>query len=349
MTTNEKVARRKLSMLELAAELNNVSKACRIMGYSRQQFYEIRRNYQTYGAEGLIDRLPGARGPHPNRVAPEVERAILEHCLEHPSHGALRVAQELMLKGVQVSSGGVRGVWSRHGLLTKQERLLRLEKATAERKIELSEEQIRLLERFSPEFRERHIETRHTGDLVAVDTFFVGSLKGVGKVYLQTAIDCFSRYAWARLYPNKMPVTAVHLLNTDVLPTFEQHKARITTVLSDNGREFCGRPDRHPYELFLQLEEIEHRTTRVKRPQSNGFVERLHRTLLDEHFRVQGRKKWYETIEEMQTDLNAYLLIYNTKRPHQGRAMNGRTPQRVFKDGLPKKENAKMKPKTKAA
>jgi transposase InsO family protein len=349
MTTDQKVARRKLSMLELAADLNNVSKACRIMGYSRQQFYEIRRNFQTYGAEGLIDRLPGARGPHPNRIAPEVEQAILDHCLEHPSHGALRVAQELMLKGVQVSSGGVRGVWSRHSLLTRHERLLRLEKATAERKIELSDEQIRLLERFSPEFRERHIEARHTGDLVAVDTFFVGSLKGVGKVYLQTAIDCHSRYAWARLYPNKMPVTAVHLLNTDVLPTFEQHKATITTVLSDNGREFCGRPDRHPYELFLQLEDIEHRTTRVKRPQSNGFVERLHRTLLDEHFRVMGRKKWYETIAEMQTDLDVYLATYNTRRPHQGRAMNGRTPQKAFTEGLPKKENAKMKPTPKAA
>ena len=349
MTTKDKVARRKLSMLELAAELNNVSKACRIMGYSRQQFYEIRRNYQTYGAEGLIDRLPGAKGPHPNRVSAEIEQAILDHCLDHPSHGALRVAQEPMLKGVQVSSGGVRGVWSRHGLLTKPERLLRLEKATAERKIELSDEQVRLLERFSPEFRERHIVTRHTGDLVAVDTFFVGSLKGVGKVYLQTAIDCFSRYAWARLYTSKLPLTAVHLMNNDVLTTFEQQKARITTVLSDNGREFCGRKDRHPYELFLQLEEIEHRTTRVKRPQSNGFVERLHRTLLDEHFRVMGRKKWYETLEEMQIDLDAYLVHYNTKRPHQGRAMKGRTPQKAFTEGLPKKENAKMKPTNKAA
>ena len=142
---------------ELASEMSNVSKACRIMGYSRQQFYEIRRTYQTFGADGLIDRLPGARGPHPNRVSEDVEAAILAHALDPPTHGALRVAQELMLKGVQVSSGGVRGVWSRHSLLTKQERLLRLEKTTAERRIELSDEQIRLLERFSPEFRERHI------------------------------------------------------------------------------------------------------------------------------------------------------------------------------------------------
>jgi len=349
MTTKDKVARRKLSLLQLAAEMENVSRACRIMGYSRQQFYEIRRNYQTYGADGLIDRLPGARGPHPNRVSAEIEAAILAHCLDHPSHGALRVSQELMLQGLQVSSGGVRGVWSRHKLLTRNDRLLRLEKTVAERRIELSDEQIRLLERFSPEFRERHIETRHTGDLVAVDTFFVGHLKGIGKIYLQSAVDCFSRYAWGRLYTSKLPVTAVHLMNTDVLPSFEQHDARITTVLSDNGREFCGRPDRHPYELFLQLEEIEHRTTRVKRPQSNGFVERLHRTLLDEHFRVMGRKKFYEAVEEMQRDLDAYLVTYNTKRPHQGRGMNGRTPAKVFKDGLPKAEKARKMAKAKAA
>jgi transposase InsO family protein len=335
MTTKEKVARRKLSLLELASELENVSRACKVMGYSRQQFYEIRRNFQTYGAEGLLDRLPGARGPHPNRVAVEIEAAILDHALVHPCHGALRVEQELRLKGLQVSAGGVRGVWQRHGLLTKHERLLRLEQATAERRLVLSDEQVRLLERFSPEFRERHIEAPHTGALVAVDTFFVGSLKGVGKIYLQTAIDCHARYAWARLYPSKLPVTAVHLMNSDVIPTFEDAGAPIDVVLSDNGREFCGRPDRHPYELFLQLEEIEHRTTRVKRPQSNGIVERLHRTLLDEHFRVEGRRTWFETIEEMQRVLDDYLAVYNRTRPHQGRGMNGRTPAQAFKDGLP--------------
>jgi transposase InsO family protein len=354
MTTEKKIARRKLSLLELAGELSNVSRACKVMGYSRQQFYEIRRNFQTYGADGLIDRLPGAKGPHPNRVAAEIETAILDHALTHPCHGCTRVEQELRLKGVQVSSGGVRGVWQRHGLLTKHERLLRLEQATAERRLTLSEEQMRLLERFSPEFRERHIEAPHTGSLVAVDTFFVGTLKGVGKLYLQTAIDCHSRHAWARLYPNKLPVTAVHLMNGDVLPTFEAHEARIEVVLSDNGREFCGRPDQHPYELFLQLEEIEHRTTRVKRPQSNGIVERFHRTLLDEHFRVEGRRTWFETIAEMQAVLDEYLVAYNTRRPHQGRGMNGRTPIQAFIEGLPKPANVEVtarpkQPKLKAA
>ncbi|WP_454289733.1 IS481 family transposase [Rhizobium arsenicireducens] len=348
MTTKDKIARRKLSLLDLASELSNVSRACKVMGYSRQQFYEIRRNFQTYGAEGLIDRLPGAKGPHPNRVPAEIEQAVLAHALDHPCHGALRVEQELRLKGLAVSSGGVRGVWQRHNLLTKHERLLRLERETAERSISLSDEQVKLLERFSPEFRERHIEAEHTGSLVAVDTFFVGTLKGIGKIYMQSAIDCHSRHAWARLYPSKLPVTAVHILNNDVIPTFEAHDARIETVLSDNGREFCGRPDQHPYELFLQLEEIEHRTTKVRRPQSNGIVERFHRTVLDEHFRVEGRRTWFETIEEMQVVLDDWLVSYNTKRPHQGRNMAGRTPRQAFIDGL-NKEPVPTPQKTKGA
>jgi transposase InsO family protein len=349
MTTKNKVARRKLSLLDLASELNNVSKACQVMGYSRQQFYEIRRNFQTYGAQGLLDRLPGPKGPHPNRVSEDIEKAILDYSLHHPTHGPLRVAQQLVLQSVQVSAGGVRGVWTRHNLLSRHDRLLRLEKSVREQNLELSDSQIRLLERFSPEYRERHIETKHTGDLVAVDTFFVGVLKGVGRIYLQSVIDCHSRYAWGRLYTSKLPVTAVHVLNEDVLPFFEQHEAKITTVLSDNGREFCGRPDRHPYELFLQLEGIEHRTTKVRRPQSNGFVERLHRTLLDEHFRIQGRKKWYETVDEMQNDLNQYLDSYNNKRTHQGRNMNGRTPYQAFTDGLSKIEKQIKKETKKAA
>jgi transposase InsO family protein len=344
MTTTEKIARRKLTLLELAKDLGNVSKACKMVGYSREQFYEIRRNFQTYGAEGLVDRMPGAKHGHPNRIEAEIETAILDFCLDNPSYGPVRVAQELALKGVNVSSGGVRGVWARHDLLTKHERLLRLEKAMQEKTMVLSSEQVRLLERFNPEFRDRHIEANHTGELVAVDTFMVGALKGVGRVYLQTAIDCHSRFAFGRLYTNKMPVTAVHMLNTDVLPFFEQEGVRIETILSDNGREFCGRPDKHPYELFLQLEGIDHRTTRVRRPQSNGIAERLNRTLLDEHFRVAGRKKWYETVEEMQKDFEEYMQKYNYSRPHQGRGMEGKTPYQVFKGGVKEAKIGEVNP-----
>jgi len=127
MTTaqKEKMARRKLSLPKRGQELGNVSTACRIMEYSRQQFYKIRRTYQTFGSEGLVYRPPGPKGPPRNRVSDELERATLDHCLAHPTHGAQREADDLLLGGEQVSSGGIRGVWSRHGLVAKIDRLRR--------------------------------------------------------------------------------------------------------------------------------------------------------------------------------------------------------------------------------
>ena len=339
MTTNntlpQKAARRKLSLLELASELDNVSKACRIMGYSREQFYEIRRNFQTFGAEGLVDKTKGAKSPHPNRVSQELEKAVLDYSLQFPTHGPLRTSQQLILMGIHVGVGAIRGIWQRHDILSKHQRLLRLEQYYKDNNIQLTEQHITLLEKFDPEFRERHIKADFSGQLVALDTFFVGNLKGIGKIYLQTVVDCHSRFAFGHLYTSKVPVTAVHVLNEKVLPFFEENDCPIVSILTDNGREYCGRMDGHPFELFLQLEGIEHRTTKVRRPQSNGIVERLHRTLLDEHFRIQGRIKFYESLEEMQADLDSYLHIYNYERTHQGRNMNGRTPYQAFVEGIP--------------
>lgn len=104
-------------------------------------------------------------------------------------------------------------------------------------------------------------------------------------------------------------IAAVHVLNNDVRPFFESHNVRLSTVLSDTAESSSGARIQYPYELFLQLEEIEHRTIKVHRPQSNCFFEQLRRILLDEHFRIQGRTKWHEAMEEMQTDLDDYLVI----------------------------------------
>jgi transposase InsO family protein len=339
MTTNNtlalKAARRKLNLLELANDLGNVSEACKRIGYSREQFYEIRKNYLAFGSEGLLDKVRGPRNPHPNRATEEQEKAILDYCLEYPVHGALKVSQQLILRGIHIGVGAIRGVWLRHNWLLKHQRLLRLEQHYKNNNIELTENHIKLLEKFDPEFRERHIKADFSGYLVAMDTFMVGNLKGIGKIYLQTVVDCHSRFAFGHLYTSKVPVTAVHVLNDKVLPFFEENSCRVMRILTDNGREYCGRPDHHPFELFLQLEEIKHRTTPVRRPQSNGIVERLHRTLLEEHFSIQGRIKFYESLEEMQIDLDSYLHTYNYERAHQGRNMNGRTPHQVFVEGIP--------------
>lgn len=332
--TSSEGIKRKLSLLALAEELNNVSKACRLMGFHRDTFYEVRRAFQVGGVAALVEQKRGPRAPHPNRVSPEIEERILQLALQKPTYGSQRIANDLRLEGLTVSASGVRGVWLRHNLETRMQRLLRLEKVSQETTLVLSEHQIRLLEKHSVDFRCRHVEASHPGELLNQDTFFWGTLKGVGKVYVQVIVDVFCSIAFAKVYNSKMPITAVELLYDRVLPFYESLGIPVESVLTDNGREFCGRPDQHPYELLLALEGIEHRTTKVRSPRTNGFVERMNRTLLDECFRVTGRNHWYVEIAEIQRDLDIFLDEYNHRRTHQGYRVKGRTPAQALRDAL---------------
>lgn len=246
------------------------------------------------GVASLVEQKRGPRGPHPSRVAPEIEAKVLEYCLERPTHGPQRVSNELRLQAVEVSPSGVRGVLLRNNLETRYKRLMRLEEASRQDTFVLSEKQLTLLERFSPEFRCRHVEASRPGELLNQDTFYWGTLKGVGKIYVQVVVDVFCSLAFAKVYTSKMPITAADLLYDRVLPFYEELGVEVGAVLTDNGREFCGKPGHHPYELLLAVENIEHRTTKVRSPKTNGFVERMNRTLLDECFKVEGRKTWYE-------------------------------------------------------
>jgi transposase InsO family protein len=332
MTAIPQSTRRKLSLLQLAEELGNVSRACKIMGYHRDTFYEVRRAFQVGGVGGLVEQKRGPRNPHPNRVPAETEKRILDYSLQYPTHGPQRVANQLRLENVSVSSGGVRGVWLRHDLETRHKRLLWLERQARERTIVLSEAQIRLLERHSSEFRTRHVEASRPGELLNQDTFFWGTLKGVGKVYVQVVVDVACSFGFAKVYTSKMPITACDTLYARVLPFYERLGITVGAVLTDNGREFCGKPEQHPYELLLAVEGIQHRTTKVRCPRTNGFVERMNRTLLDECFRVQGRQKWYTDPEEIQADLDAFMAHYNFQRSHQGYRVAGRTPAQALLD-----------------
>jgi transposase InsO family protein len=305
-------------LLQLAEELGNVSKACRIMGYHRDTFYEVRRAFQVGGVAGLVEEKRGPKGPHPNRVDSDVEEKILAYSLAHPTHGQQRVANELRLQGLNVSPTGVRSVWLRYDLGTRHKRLLRLEREAQEETY----------------FRCRHVETSRPGELLNQDTFYWGTLKGVGKVYVQVVVDTFCSLAFAKVYTSKMPITACDLLYERVLPFYEALGVEIGAVLTDNGREFCGKPDSHPYELLLALEGVEHRTTKIRSPQTNGFVERMNRTLLDECFRVEGRKTWYVEPAEIQRDLDRFLRYYNLERSHQGYRLKGRTPAQALREAL---------------
>jgi len=211
-----------------------------------------------------------------------------------------------------------------------------LEEKAAKEGIVYTEEQIIALERRRQEREESldEIVTEHPGYLVAQDTYYVGYLKGVGRIYQQTSMDTFSSLAFAKLYTAKVPVTAADLLNDRVLPFFEDLGVPVLRILTDRGTEYCGSPEKHPYEIFLQYNEIEHTKTRARRPQSNGICESFHKTILNEFYKVAFRRKLYQSVEEIQKDLDEWMEHYNNNRTHQGKRCQGRTPMATLTAGL---------------
>lgn len=327
-----KLAHKRLSVLQLAESLGSVSEACRRGGMDRTSFYEYRRRFQTHGLEGLKD-MPPIHKTHPQTTAPEVVERILALSMEHPTRGCVFLSDRLQLEGISVSSPTVQNILIKNELGSRYQRLLKLEEHAAEQQIELTAEQVALIEKNNPCFRERHVESSRPGELLGQDTFYVGRLKGVGKVYLHTVVDTYGSYAFGFLHTSKQPEAAVAVLHNETLPFYAEWDIPVEAVLTDNGREFCG-TDLHPYELYLQLNDIEHRRTRVRRPQTNGFVERFHRTVLDEFFRLAFRTTLYESVEALQADLDAWLLSYNTERPHHGYRNMGKRPLDTVNDYL---------------
>ena len=325
MTLEEKVLALRLFVMRRAAELGNVSEACRQLGVSRTLFYRWRGRYLRYGADGLKPRPP--RRARPTQQAPaQVEQAVLGYAELWPTHGPARIAQQLTRPGgpvVKLSSSGAYAVLRRHGLSSRWERLARTEihAATSGLLTERTRAALQEARGAAPQ----HIEAARPGQLVCLDTFYIGQLKGVGKVWQITACDAACSYGVAWLLPAHTAEAAAHFLRRVLLPVYRRAGWRLRRVLTDGGPEFKGAFDEACRALGLR-----HTRTKPRHAWTNGFVERLQGTILQEHWRLAFRRRYFTSRTALQRSLEGFMQSYNHERPHQGYRVRGRTPAALF-------------------
>jgi len=324
MTLDDSILGLRLRVMRRAQEAG-VSAACREVGISRTVFYRWRKRLERYGADGLHPRRRHAQRGRPVQLAPEVERLIVSVALSAGTWGCGRIAADLAHRWkLRVAPSTVQRVLRRAGVATRRARLTVLEHQAAHTVGLLTERTRRRLWQ-ARHGRTRHVEAQQPGELVCLDTFYIGQLKGVGKVWQITACDAACSYGVAWLLPAFSAAAAAAFLRDILVPLYRRAGWPLLRLLTDGGGEFKGAFDDACRELGLR-----HTRTQPRHPWTNGFVERLQGTILQEHWRVQFRRRYFTSGAALARSLAEFMRFYNDQRPHQGYRLRGHTPSALF-------------------
>jgi transposase InsO family protein len=325
MTLEDKVHAFRLHVFRRAQELGNVSGACRELGISRSFYYQLRQRFERYGPDGLHPKRTQGRRGRPPELEAHVERLVIAWALAWPTWGPQRLCDQLALRGINVAASTIYRALRRQGLGTRKERLGILERHSAQRAGLLTERTRRALQKARPMPSRRHVEAKAVGELVCLDCFYIGKLKGVGKVWQITACDAASSYGFAQVFLGD-PSAAItaRFLERRVVPHLRQAGWPVQRVLTDGGTEFRGAFDEACRKLGIR-----HTRTQPRHAWTNGFVERLQGSILHEHWRVEFRRRYFTKAAQLEASLQGYLRFYNHERPHRGYRTRGRTPAQI--------------------
>lgn len=320
MTEDDVLFRFRLRALALAEELGSVRAACRALGIHHSTYYRWQRAARRFGLEVLRprERRPPAM---PNQTSPMVEQRILAFSLAHPGYGPARIASELgrpKWGAIPISPNGVWQVLRRHGLNTRRRRLALVAGYACPPDPARPEP--------TPA---RHLEVHHPGQLVGLDCFYVGRLAGTrGVVWQYTAIDTYSSYLWAELHvtPRNPSARFTSLLAHRVAGELRARGWVLEAVLTDNASEFTSAE----FAAALASQGTSQRRIHAGRPQTNGAVERVQLSVLEECWRPAFARYLIPKLTGLRRELARYVHDYNTDRAHTGRITRGRTPDEVL-------------------
>ena len=319
MTHDDIVYDRRVRVIEYAARINNVSEACRVFGISRKTYYEWVNRAEQYGLSALLPRE--RRRPHmPNAMTSEEVAVILSEAIARPTLGPKSLLRHLSKRGVDRSASGVAKVLKRHNLGTAKQRIIALASLTATETGQLTEAALEGPFGFCQ-------YASHPGQVVALDAFYVGRLKGVGAVWQLTAVDIATRVAVVQLVVGDKTATVAALLLDHLKKALRKHGITLQGVLTDNGPEFVGKA----FQARVGDLGLHHHRIPPRSPNHNAVCERFHGTVLHEFYRPHFHRGRVEDIALLDKALQAWVVDYNNQRPNHGDYMAGRTPLQVKK------------------